>query len=74
MKKQTWKSIEGMSKGKIFSVVEVTPTEVIYRSQETGRIYSKPRKEFEKYMKRVHEYWSKTNKDYKRKKNDRDFC
>lgn len=64
----TWKSIEDISKGKEFTVVEVKQDTVIYKSVETGNLYEESRKNFEKRMKNVSEYWSKTNKDYKRKK------
>ena len=64
----TWNSIEGPAKGKEFTVVEINSTTVFYRSEETGIIYQKPRKEFEKYIQRVNKYWSDTNKSYKRDK------
>ena len=64
----TWKSIEGPAKGKEFTVVDINVTTVFYRSEETGIIYEKPRKEFEKYIQRVNKHWSDTNKSYKRNK------
>ena len=64
----TWKSIEGPARGKDFTVIEVTVNNVLYKSQETGIIYEKPRKEFEKYIQRVNNYWSEKTKVYKKKK------
>ena len=64
----TWKSIEGPAKGKEFTVVDINVTTVFYRSEETGIIYEKPRKQFEKYIQRVNKHWSDTNKSYKRNK------
>lgn len=64
----TWKSIEGPAKGKEFTVTELTQDTVYYRSEETGTVYDKPRKEFEKYIQRVNKHWSETNKAYKLKK------
>ena len=64
----TWKSIEGPAKGKDFIIIEVKQDVVLYRSQETGIIYEKPRKEFEKYIQRVNKHWHDTNKAYKQKK------
>lgn len=64
----TWKSIEGPAKGKEFTIVEINASTVFYRSEETGIIYEKPRKEFEKYIQRVNKHWSDTNKSYKRNK------
>lgn len=64
-----WKSIEGMSKGQTFCLIDVGPDKVVYKSTTTGRLYTAPRKHFEKYLERVHEYWSGTNKAYKNKKN-----
>lgn len=66
----TWKSIEGISKGKEFTIVYMDKYVVQYKSLETGTFYEEPRKNFEKRMKRVAEYWSDSNKAYKRKKND----
>lgn len=65
----TWKSIEGPAKGKDFTVTELTQDTVYYRSEETGIVYDKPRKEFEKYIQRVNKHWSETNKSYKLKRN-----
>lgn len=65
----TWKSIEGPAKGKKFTVTNVSSDNVLYKSEETGIIYEKPRKEFEKYIERVNKYWSETNKSYKNLKN-----
>ena len=41
---------------------------VKYRSEETGEIYTAPRKHFEAYIERVNAYWNATNKAYKYKK------
>ena len=64
-----FKSIEGSSKGKIFTIIDSNSETVTYRSEETGEIYTAPRKHFEKYLERVHRYWNETNKAYKNKKN-----
>ena len=64
----TWKSIDGASRGKEFIIVYLDKTEVQYKSVETGNFYTENRKNFEKRMERVAEYWNKSNKDYKRKK------
>lgn len=66
----TWKSIDGLSKGKEFVIVSLEKYVVQYKSIETGAFYEEPRKNFEKRMERVMEYWNQSNKDYKRKKND----
>ena len=63
-----WKSTGGISKGKIFKVVKISPNNVIYKSEETGTIYTTDRKHFEKYIQRVNKYWTDTNKSYKQKK------
>lgn len=63
-----WKSIEGPSKGKEFTLIDVDRYSVQYKSDETGTFYTEDRKNFEKRMERVTEFWSKTNKEYKRKK------
>ena len=65
-----FKSIEGPSKGKLFTVISVTQNTVTYRSEETGVSYEVDRKHFEKYIERVNKYWSETNKSYKHKKQD----
>lgn len=65
-----FKSIEGLSKGKEFTVVEVNANGVTYRSEETGALYTEPRKHFEKYLVRVMQYWNNTNKAYKHKRNE----
>ena len=65
-----FKSIEGLSKGKIFTVTASNSETVTYRSEETGEIYSAPRKHFEKFMERVNTYWMQKNKNYKYKKNE----
>lgn len=64
----TWKSIEGPSKGKEFTIVYLDRSVVEYKSEETGQFYTEPRKNFEKRMERVAEYWSNSTKDYKRKR------
>ena len=64
-----FKSIEGLSKGKIFTVTDSNSETVTYRSEETGEIYTAPRKHFEKYLERVNKHWNETNKSYKHKKN-----
>lgn len=66
----TWKSIEGPSKGKEFTIVYMDKYVVQYKSLETGQFYEENRKNFEKRMERVNEYWSQSNKDYKRKRQD----
>lgn len=63
-----WKSIEGVSKGKEFVVVDVDKDSVQYKSEETGQFYTEDRKNFEKRMERVTEYWNSSNKTYKRNK------
>lgn len=63
-----FKSIEGLSKGKIFTVTASNSETVTYRSEETGEIYTAPRKHFEKYLERVNKHWFETNKAYKYKK------
>ena len=45
-----FKAIEGLSKGKEFTVVSVDSISVTYRSEETGVLYNEPRKHFEKYL------------------------
>lgn len=66
----TFKGIEGLSKGKEFIIIEVGSEAVTYKSVETGRTYTEPRKHFEKYLQRVNKYWSETNKSYKVKKSN----
>ncbi len=63
-----WRSIDTISKGKIFKITEITKDYVIYKSEDTGRIYKSDRKHFEKYIERVNKFWSETNKSYKNKK------
>ena len=63
-----FKSIEGLSKGKIFTITASDSDTVSYRSEETGEIYTAPRKHFEKYLERVNKHWNETNKAYKHKK------
>ena len=63
-----WRSIDTISKGKIFKITEITKDYVIYKSEDTGRIYEYDRKHFEKYIERVNKFWSETNKSYKNKK------
>lgn len=65
-----FKAIEGLSKGKLFTIIEVNSDIVSYRSEETGQIYSTPRKHFEKFFQRVNTYWQQKNKNYKFKKNE----
>lgn len=65
----TWKSIEGPCKGKIFTILDSNSEIVTYRSEESGEIYTAPRKHFEKYLERVNKYWNKKNKSYKQRKN-----
>ena len=64
----SWKHHEGLSKGKEFTIVYLDRNEIQYKSKETGKFYSKPRKQFEKYIEEVNNYWSQSNKDYKKKK------
>ena len=63
-----FKSIEGISKGKTFTVTKITDTQVTYRSEETGELYVNDRKHFEKYIQRVNKFWTQTTKEYKYKK------
>lgn len=63
-----FKAIEGLSKGKVFTVIQSDSAVVKYRSEETGEVYTTPRKHFEKYIERVNKHWSETNKSYKYKK------
>ena len=63
-----FKAIEGLSKGKEFTVVSVDSISVTYRSEETGVLYNEPRKHFEKYLQRVNKYWTETKKNYKHRK------
>lgn len=63
-----FKAIEGLSKGKEFTVISVDSNNVIYRSEDTGNVYTEPRKHFEKYLQRVNKHWSETTKNYKHKK------
>lgn len=65
-----FKSIEGPSKGKMFTVTAVSPDSVVSKSEESGRIYVTERGHFEKYIKRVNQYWSNSNKNYKHKKQE----
>ena len=60
-----FKAIEGLSKGKLFTVIQVDNKQVKYRSEETGQEYISPRKHFEKYLQRVNKHWNETNKAYK---------
>ena len=60
-----WKSIEGLSKGKEFTVVAVDSQIVTYKSKETNVQFTAPRKHFEKYIERVNTYWNERNKSYK---------
>ena len=64
-----FKSIEGLSKGKIFTITAFDNDAVSYRSEETGEIYTAPRKHFEKYLERVNKHWDETNNKYKYRKN-----
>lgn len=63
-----WKSIEGPSKGKEFTIVDVAKDTVQYKSNETGQFYTENRKNFEKRLERVNKYWNDTTKQYKRNK------
>lgn len=63
-----WKSIEGPAKGKEFTVIEVNQNDICYRSEESNRVYTMDRKEFDKYIQRVNKYWNDKNKTYKFKK------
>ena len=65
-----FKAIEGLSKGKIFTVTASNSETVTYRSEETGELYTADRKHFEKFLQRVNKHWSDTNKAYKHKKQD----
>lgn len=65
-----WKSIEGLSKGKEFIVIRLTPDTVYYKAVSglQDKLYDSPRNHFEKYIERVSKYWNETNKSYKFKK------
>lgn len=63
-----FKAIEGLSKGKLFTVTQTGSKEIVYRCEESGRLYTVDRKHFEKYLERVNKHWSQTNKAYKYKK------
>ena len=63
-----FKAIEGLSKGKEFTVVSVDSISVTSRSEETGVLYNEPRKHFEKYLQRVNKHWTETKKNYKHRK------
>lgn len=63
-----WKSIDGLSKGKFFKIIEITSDNVIYKSEESKQIYTSNRKHFKKYMERVKNYWKERVKSYKDKK------
>lgn len=63
-----FKAIEGLSKGKEFTVVSVDSISVTYRSEETGVLYNEPRKHFEKYLQRVNKHWTEIKKNYKHRK------
>ena len=63
-----FKAIEGLSKGKEFTVVSVDSISVTYRSEETGVLYNEPRKHFEKYLQIVNKHWTETKKNYKHRK------
>ncbi len=63
-----FKAIEGLSKGKVFTVTQTDGKTVTYRSEETGELYTAERKHFEKYLQRVNKHWNETNKSYKYKK------
>ena len=63
-----FKAIEGLSKGKEFTVVSVDSISVTYRSEETGVLYNEPRKHFEKYLQRVNKHWTEIKKNYKYRK------
>lgn len=63
-----WKSIDGLSKGKFFKIIEITSDNVIYKSEESKQIYTTNRKHFKKYMERVKNYWKERVKSYKDKK------
>lgn len=63
-----FKAIEGLSKGKVYTVTQADCKTVTYRSEETGKIYTAERKHFEKFLQRVNKHWAETNKSYKFKK------
>ena len=63
-----WKSIEGPSKGKEFTIIDINSDIIQYKSLETGAIYKEPRKNFEKRMERVSAFWNKSTKEYKKRK------
>ena len=63
-----WKAIEGLCKGKEFTVIKVTQDTVTYRSETRGSIYDMPKNDFEKYLNRVQKYWKNSNLEYKIKK------
>ena len=65
-----FRAIEGLSKGKTFTVIQADSKMVSYRSEESGEVYTAERKHFEKYLERVNKHWAETNKSYKHKKNE----
>lgn len=65
-----WKSIEGLQKGKYFTVTAISQNEITYKCDETGNTYTADRKHFEKYIQRVNSHWNETNKAYKYKKSN----
>lgn len=64
----TFKAIEGLAKGKSFTVVKSDSDSVTYKSDESGEVYVADRKHFEKFIQRVNKHWADTNKAYKVKK------
>ena len=65
-----FKAIEGISKGKTFTVLSADNKTVVYRSEFTDLTYTADRKHFEKYIQRVNKFWNNTTKAYKKKKQD----
>ena len=65
-----FKAIDGIGKGREFTVLSADSQTVAYRSVDSGTIYSANRKHFEKYIQRVNKHWHDTTEAYKRKKQE----
>ena len=65
-----FKAIDGISKGKLFTVISAYNKQVAYKSMESGTVYNTDRKHFEKFIKRVNKHWADTTKAYKKRKQE----
>ena len=65
-----FRAIEGISKGKLFTVVSADNKSVVYKSNTTDTLYTADRKHFEKYIQRVNKFWHDTTKSYKKRKGE----